>query len=91
MWAHSAKKDLPELSTLGHFLKGSSAALGVSNVSATCQKIENYGKLRDERTNKDLTKEDALAKIGVLLKAIGGECAHAEAWLNKWYDAEGSQ
>jgi osomolarity two-component system, phosphorelay intermediate protein YPD1 len=84
----SAKKDLKELSSLGHFLKGSSAALGVTKVSSSCQKIEHYGKLRDEIANKDLTKEDALARIGTLLGSVGNECTIAETWLEKWYQDE---
>jgi len=83
-----AKKDLQELSSLGHFLKGSSAALGVDKVSSTCQKIEHYGKLRDEKANRDLTKEDALARIGALLGTVGNECTIAEDWLDKWYQDE---
>jgi osomolarity two-component system phosphorelay intermediate protein YPD1 len=81
-----AKKDLPQLSSLGHFLKGSSAALGVSKVSSTCQKIEHYGKLRDEKTYRDLSKDEALSKIATLLRAIGSECSLAEQWLTRWYE-----
>jgi len=81
-------KDLKELSSLGHFLKGSSAALGVSKVSSSCQKIEHYGKQRDEKANRDLTKEDALMRIGALLGTVGAECTNAEAWLEKWYQEE---
>lgn len=84
--SHRAKKDLPQLSSLGHFLKGSSAALGVSRVSSACQKIEQYGKLRDEKNNRDLSKDEALSKIGTLLKSVGSECSLAEQWLTRWYE-----
>ncbi|KIM81400.1 hypothetical protein PILCRDRAFT_821486 [Piloderma croceum F 1598] len=83
-----ANKDLKELSSLGHFLKGSSAALGVAKVSSSCQKIEHYGKLWDEKANKDLTKEDALTRIGALLGTVGQECTIAEDWLKEWYQKE---
>jgi len=83
-----AKKDLKELSSLGHFLKGSSAALGVAKVESSCQKIEHYGKLRDEKENRDLTKDDALSRIGALLGTVGNECTIAEDWLDKWYQDE---
>jgi len=88
VWTCSANKDLKELSSLGHFLKGSSAALGVAKVSSSCQKIEHYGKLRDEKANRDLTKEDALMRIGALLGTVGNECTNAEAWLERWYQDE---
>jgi osomolarity two-component system phosphorelay intermediate protein YPD1 len=84
----SANKDLKELSSLGHFLKGSSAALGVAKVSSSCQKIEHYGKLRDEKANRDLTREDALTRIGALLGTVGQECTIAEDWLKEWYQKE---
>ncbi|TFK40686.1 signal transduction histidine kinase [Crucibulum laeve] len=62
------EKDLEKLSHLGHFLKGSSAALGVWKVQETCEKIQHYGQLRDEEKDKHLTKDEALALIGRLLK-----------------------
>ncbi|RPD54660.1 hypothetical protein L227DRAFT_580331 [Lentinus tigrinus ALCF2SS1-6] len=82
---HSEKKDLPKLSSLGHFLKGSSAALGVSAVQATCEHIQHYGALRDEVIGTDLTPDEALAKIGPLLKRVKKEYGIAEKWLQRWY------
>ncbi|KAJ4127213.1 Phosphorelay intermediate protein [Fusarium equiseti] len=38
------KKDLEELSSLGHFLKGSSATLGLVKVRDACEAIQRYGK-----------------------------------------------
>ena len=81
----SEKKDLPKLSSLGHFLKGSSAALGVSAVQATCEHIQHYGALRDEVNGTDLTEQAALDKIGPLLKRVKREYAVAERWLQDWY------
>ncbi|KAH9849510.1 histidine-phosphotransfer domain HPT domain-containing protein [Lenzites betulinus] len=78
-------KDLAKLSSLGHFLKGSSAALGVCAVQATCEHIQHYGALRDEESGTDLTEQDALAKIGPLLKRVKREYAVAERWLKTWY------
>jgi len=40
------KKDgdyLKTLSELGHFLKGSSATLGLTKVKDSCEKIQHYG------------------------------------------------
>ncbi|KAI0643092.1 histidine-phosphotransfer domain HPT domain-containing protein [Trametes meyenii] len=78
-------KDLAKLSSLGHFLKGSSAALGVSAVQASCEHIQHYGALRDEENGTDLTEADALAKIGPLLQRVKREYAVAERWLKNWY------
>ncbi|CDO74567.1 hypothetical protein BN946_scf184771.g3 [Trametes cinnabarina] len=83
-------KDLAKLSSLGHFLKGSSAALGVSAVQATCEHIQHYGALRDEENGVDLTEEAALAKIGPLLKRVKREYEVAEKWLKDWYKQNAS-
>ncbi|KAJ6504809.1 histidine-phosphotransfer domain HPT domain-containing protein [Mycena vitilis] len=80
-----AAKKLPELSALGHFLKGSSAALGICKVQAACEKMQHYGDLRDEAAGKDLNEDDALAKIDALLVEVKTEYADAERWLKKWY------
>jgi HPt (histidine-containing phosphotransfer) domain-containing protein len=76
---------LAKLSSLGHFLKGSSAALGVHKVQASCEKIQHYGQLRDEEESKDLTSSDALGKIEPLLGTVKDEYAAAEKWMKAWY------
>ncbi|KAJ7729690.1 histidine-phosphotransfer domain, HPT domain-containing protein [Mycena maculata] len=80
-----AEKKLPKLSELGHFLKGSSAALGISKVQAACEKMQHYGELRDEEAGKDLSPKNALEKIEALLVEVKAEYAQAETWLKKWY------
>ncbi|KAK6405435.1 Phosphorelay intermediate protein, partial [Oleoguttula sp. CCFEE 5521] len=40
-------KDLNALSQLGHFLKGSSATLGMTKVKDSCEKIQHYGAHKD--------------------------------------------
>lgn len=79
-------KDLAKLSSLGHFLKGSSAALGVSKVQDSCEKIQHYGQRRDEDAGIDLSEKDALSKIGGLLGQVKKEYTASEKWLKKWYD-----
>lgn len=37
------KRDLLQLSSLGHFLKGSSATLGLIKLKEACEKIQNLG------------------------------------------------
>lgn len=36
-------KDLDKLSSLGHYLKGSAAALGLTTILEQCERIQNYG------------------------------------------------
>lgn len=36
-------QNLDKLSSLGHYLKGSAAALGLNTISAQCERIQNYG------------------------------------------------
>lgn len=76
--------DLPKLSSLGHFLKGSSATLGVSRVEQSCQKIQHYGEKKNE--GKDLSDTEALSRIGELLGKVKVDFRTAEEWLQKWYE-----
>lgn len=81
----SAAKDLGKLSSLGHFLKGSSAALGFEKVQASCELMQHLGHLRDSETGKDITSEVALGKIGPLLTRVKVEYEEAEKWLKNWF------
>lgn len=85
----SAAKDLATLSSLGHFLKGSSAALGVAKVQASCERMQHYGQRRDEEANSDLTDDEALARIERLLVQVKKEYDDAEKWLREWYKEHG--
>lgn len=51
-------KDLDKLSALGHYLKGSAAALGLTTISAQCERIQNYGH-KNNFDNFKLDDEDA--------------------------------
>jgi len=87
--AMKAKEHL-KLASLGHFLKGSSATLGLTKVADLCEKIQHHGELRDtvspgEVTIKALNKDDALAEIGSLLKKVKEEYVLAEKWLRAFY------
>lgn len=75
------KKDLHKLSSLGHFLKGSSAALGARRVQASCEKIQHYGVLRDEDTDENLTDDVALQRIEGVLEQVKEEYLLAEQRL----------
>ncbi|KAI0048504.1 histidine kinase, phosphotransfer Hpt, partial [Auriscalpium vulgare] len=79
------EEKLKELSELGHFLKGSSAALGVARVQESCERIQHYGHLRDEERPVDLSRAQALAYIAATLARVRVEYADAERWLRDWY------
>lgn len=82
------KKDLPSLSSLGHFLKGSSAALGLSRVQNSCEKIQHSGVQRDEEANKNLTPEEALKSIQKLLKQVKVDYYEAQTWFKDFFGEE---
>lgn len=79
------RKDLPKLSSLGHFLKGSSAALGVSKVKDSCEKMQHYGNMRDEETGTNLSQEEALQRIQDLLREVEEDYEEAAEWLKRYY------
>ncbi|KAG6815739.1 hypothetical protein H0H87_011850 [Tephrocybe sp. NHM501043] len=85
-----SKENLDDLSALGHFLKGSSAALGLSKVQESCEKIQHYGKKRDEEAEeeaeKDLTAQESLTRIKALRKQVEKDYGIAERWLKRWYE-----
>lgn len=85
MAAAIADKDCKTLSSLGHFLKGSSATLGVTRVQNACESIQHYGDLRENKTGKVLTPEVALSKIDIALKEAKEGYKEAEVWLREWY------
>ncbi|CAL1698240.1 unnamed protein product [Somion occarium] len=82
-------KNLDKLSSLGHFLKGSSAALGVTKVQASCERMQHYGKRWDEEAGVALTDDVAFEKIEPLLMKVKGEYGSAEKWLKNWYSERG--
>lgn len=54
-------KNFDKISALGHYLKGSAAALGLEKISCQCERIQNYGhkvnfdnfELKDKKDPKD--------------------------------------
>ncbi|WVQ85096.1 hypothetical protein IAT38_007260 [Cryptococcus sp. DSM 104549] len=82
------QEDLTKLSSLGHFLKGSSAALGIVKVQGSCEQMQHYGNLRDEEAGTDLKPEEALARIKGLLAACKKDYEAAKKWMKKLYEEE---
>lgn len=81
-------KKLKELSDLGHFLKGSSAALGVERVQASCERIQHAGKLRDEESGTALTEPQALDLITNMLENVKRDYPEARDELDRFVNSE---
>jgi len=81
------EKNLSELSTLGHFLKGSSAAVGVIKVRDSCENMQHYGKSRDKDGVTELTQDEALKRVVETLESVKADYKEAEAALRGFFDA----
>lgn len=60
---NSKDKDLEELSSLGHFLKGSSATLGFTLVKNECEKIQHYGHKKNDTGEADEPDEEKCLRL----------------------------
>ncbi|PGH27289.1 hypothetical protein AJ80_00999 [Polytolypa hystricis UAMH7299] len=81
--------DLDELSNLGHFLKGSSATLGITHVKDGCEKIQNFGAKKDESGTVDEPSESkALENIAKTLKEVKKDYDDAAKELKHFYGDE---
>ncbi|KAE8144135.1 histidine-phosphotransfer domain, HPT domain-containing protein [Aspergillus avenaceus] len=85
------EKNLSELSSLGHFLKGSSATLGLNKVKEACEKIQHYGAGKDETgTNDEKDEKVSLKNIEKTLADVKKDYKEVEAFLRKFYDEKES-
>jgi len=84
-----ANKDLAELSSLGHFLKGSSATLGFLKVKDSCQVIQQYGHKLNLDGSPEPDEQVCLSKITEALQAAKDDMAKLETMLKKFF-GEGS-
>jgi len=83
-----AKRDLAQLSALGHFLKGSSATLGLTKVKDSCEKIQHFGEKKDETGTKDgLDDEVYLKRLETTIEQAKQEFGEVEKVLKKFYGA----
>ena len=84
---HRQKEQLLELSQLGHFLKGSSATLGLSKVKEACEKIQHYGAGKDETgSTKQPDEKVSLQNIQNTLTEVKKDYKEVEAALRKFYN-----
>jgi len=76
--------DLRELYLKGHYLKGSSAALGLRKIRKTCEHIQNAGeKLGADR--EPLSEQEALKRCEVLLVQLKAQNDEADLWLKNYF------
>jgi len=79
-------RDLESLYRLGHFLKGSSATLGLVKIKDACEKIQNLGAGKDESGIKELNDPDyALNTIRSTLEKMKQDYAEVAGILKKFY------
>ncbi|EMR66538.1 hypothetical protein MGN70_012404 [Eutypa lata] len=79
-------KNLEELYRLGHFLKGSSATLGLTKVKDSCEKIQRYGKKENVDGTPQKDEELCLSRITDTLKAVKTEYEEAETTLKNFFN-----
>ncbi|GAP83827.1 putative hpt domain-containing protein [Rosellinia necatrix] len=79
-------RDLDELYRLGHFLKGSSATVGLTKVKDSCEKIQRYGKQENVDGTPEPDVELCLSRIRSTLKTVKSEYADAEKTLKKFFE-----
>jgi len=86
MDSYLAKRDLAQLSALGHFLKGSSATLGLTKVKDSCEKIQHFGAKKDETGTKDEQDDDVcLKRLETTIKQAKQEFTEVEKVLKHFY------
>lgn len=79
-------KDLAQLSALGHFLKGSSATLGLTKVKDSCEKIQHFGAHKDETGTREEPDDDVcLKRLEKTIKQAKTEFTEVERTLKKFY------
>ena len=83
--ARRSTGDLPQLGRLGHFLKGSSASLGIIKLQHLCQNIQYYGNSKDESGTADIDPKEAKSRIERALSQARLEFAQAEQELASFY------
>lgn len=82
---HRQERDLSELSSLGHFLKGSSATLGFNKVRDSCQIIQQYGHKQTVDGTDEPDEEICLSKIKDAVEAVKVDFADVEKELRVFF------
>lgn len=80
----SNEKNFDDLSSLGHFLKGSSATLGLTKVKDACEKIQHC---KDDLPKDDADKEKTKAIEGIekTLKEVKSDYEEVATILRRFF------
>lgn len=77
---------MAELSSLGHFLKGSSATLGFVKVKDQCERIQHFGAKKDELGTGDIEDEEyCLRMISEALTEARKTFTEVAALMKQYY------
>jgi len=79
------QKDLGELSSLGHFLKGSSATLGFNKIRDSCQVIQQYGHNLNIDGSPETDEKVCLKKIEDALKTVRVDTKQLQDKMEKFF------
>ncbi|KAF9431285.1 hypothetical protein BGZ76_000478 [Entomortierella beljakovae] len=82
------KSQFSDLSRLGHFLKGSSAALGLKKIKTSCEKLQHYGNRKDAEGMETIEDDQARTLIKALLSQMRREYDEAKSFLDAFYQVE---
>ncbi|AET40836.1 Ypd1p Ecym_6465 [Eremothecium cymbalariae DBVPG len=83
----SENSSLANLSSLSHFLKGSSASLGLQRIAWACERIQNYGK-KGEGASSIAPDSYYIDLISEALNLAREEFNAARKELSKYYKTE---
>jgi osomolarity two-component system phosphorelay intermediate protein YPD1 len=80
------ERNLGELSSLGHFLKGSSATLGFNKVRDSCQIIQQYGHKLTVEGVPEPDEDVCITRITNALETVKIEIAELEKLMKKYFN-----
>jgi osomolarity two-component system phosphorelay intermediate protein YPD1 len=84
--AFSVQRDLPKLSFLARFFKGSASAYGLRKVRQCCEKIEHYGSKRNEDGSAAEYDEDlCLSRINSEISILRNTLTEAQMAFEFFY------
>ncbi|KAG0241347.1 signal transduction histidine kinase [Mortierella sp. GBAus27b] len=81
-----SRMDFADLTRLGHFLKGSSAAMGLVKVRGSCERLQHFGERKDAEGVATITDKEAEVLIQALLVQMQKECKEAQDYLTALYE-----
>jgi len=81
-------RNLGELSSLGHFLKGSSATLGFNKIRDSCQVIQQYGHKSNVDGTPETNEEVCFARITAAIEMVKLDLKQLQGTLREFFNDE---